>query len=366
VTLPTDDAAEFDAVTRREASSGLVSYGTPVVLHDSSRSRVQLIPFYIPRSSGTDLSVKIITYLKQPPPNEWTVVEQKAVSLNEAAARLLLEGLKKHLAVSEQAGDGEYIVIRADQGTADFKGLDPVAVTAALARVLSRPEIVRHLATAELSDELVVAFRGAIRLSEMRSAVASLRSYLDSGENREPVYQEWCKKHSWAFGNAYVLTDSVRDLSPGDQVDLLMPSVITGFRDLVELKRPDMPVLLYDQAHRNYYFSAEVSKAIGQVHRYLDILHEEAATGLRDHPEIVAYHPRATVVIGRSNTWEPDQRRALQGLNSRLSGITVMTFDQLLAQGERLIEMLSTEKAGLVEEDAPGLEQLEDDDDYPF
>ena len=101
------------------------------------------------------------------------------------------------------------------------------------------------------------------------------------------------------------------------------------------------------------------------MHRYLDILHEEAATGLRDHPEIVAYHPRATVVIGRSNACEPDQRRALQGLNSRLSGITVMTFDQLLAQGERLIEMLSTEK-GLVEEEAPGLEQLEEDDDYPF
>jgi hypothetical protein len=209
-----------------------------------------------------------------------------------------LTALRKHLAISDQDSDGEFIVIRADQGTADFRNLEPAAVTTALARVLSRPDIVQHLANAELSEELIVAFRGAIRLREMRSAVASLRTYLESGETQEPVYQAWCKEHSWAFGNAFVLTDVVRDLSAGDQVDLLMPSVITGFRDLVELKRPDMPVMYYDQSHRNYYFSADVSKAIGQVHRYLDVLHDEGAGGLQDHPEIVAYHPRGIIVIG--------------------------------------------------------------------
>jgi len=101
-----------------------------------------------------------------------------------------------------------------------------------------------------------------------------------------------------------------------------------------------MPVLLFDEAHRNYYFASEVSKAIGQCHRYLDILHEEAANGLRDHPEIVAYHPRAIIVIGRSSDWDEVKLKALHGLNRRLSGIMVMTYDQLLSQGERLVEML--------------------------
>jgi len=70
-------------------------------------------------------------------------------------------------------------------------------------------------------------------------------------------------------------------------------------------------------------------------------LHEVAANGLRDHPEIVAYHPRAILIIGRSNKWDSDKLRSLHGLNRRLSGITVMTYDQLLAQGERLIETVS-------------------------
>jgi len=152
--------------------------------------------------------------------------------------------------------------------------------------------------------------------------------------------------------------------SPGDHLDLLLPTVISGYRDIVELKRPDMTVLYYDEQHNNYYFSADVSKAIGQCHRYLDILHEVAAKGLLDHPEIVAYHPRAIIVIGRSARWKTEQLRALHGLNSRLAGLTVMTYDQLLAQGERLIEMLS---AKTIAEDADSL-SLETmvDDDIPF
>jgi hypothetical protein len=176
----------------------------------------------------------------------------------------------------------------------------------------------------------------------MRSAVSKLRQLLDAGEVEEAVYQKWCSDHTWAFGNAYVMRDEVREISPGDHLDILLPTVISGHRDIVELKRPDMRVLLLDETHKNYYFSSEVSRAMGQCHRYLDVLHEVAAKGLRDHPEIVAYHPRAIIVIGRSHDWTLEMLRALHGLNQRLSGISVMTYDQLLAQGERLIEMVAT------------------------
>ena len=154
--------------------------------------------------------------------------------------------------------------------------------------------------------------------------------------------------------------DDVREISPGDQLDMLLPSVIAGYRDIVELKRPDVEVLNWDSAHRNFYFTADVSKAIGQVHRYLDVLQEVAANGLRDHPEIVAYYPRATVVIGRSQEWAIEKLRALHGLNSRLSGLSIMTYDQLLAQGERLVEIMEHPRptaidldSGEIDEDVP-------------
>lgn len=332
---------DLGAINRRPAKSGKVSYGDPVLLHESSRSRIVLVPFFIPHRDHTELATKLITYSKKPAPLDWVVVDEKSISLSEAATRSLLAALKSHLVVAEEDEDGSYLLIRVEEGTAQLGEHDPAQVASALAKVLSQQEIVAHLRDTELSGELTQALRGAIRLSEMQSAVSELRAKLDGGETAEAIYQEWCEKHSWAFGNAYVVRDDVREISPGDHLDLLLPNVIAGYRDIVELKRPDMDVLNWDSTHRNYYFTSEVSKAFGQCHRYLDVLHEEAASGLRDHPEIVAYHPRATIVVGRSADWDREKLKALHGLNRRLSGVSIMTYDQLLAQGERLLSMLN-------------------------
>jgi hypothetical protein len=85
---------------------------------------------------------------------------------------------------------------------------------------------------------------------------------------------------------------------------------------------------------------------------------------LRDHPEIVAYHPRAIIVIGRSGSWRTEQLKGLHGLNRRLEGLTVMTYDQLVAQGERLIEMLSAKAKA----EEPAVKEFETltEDDIPF
>ena len=90
------DQDEVHTIRRHQAQSGRVSYGNPVVLHESSKTRVVLVPFFIPRSHGTDLSVKLITYRKGTPPLDSYVVEEKSISLDEAAARQLLIGLRDH------------------------------------------------------------------------------------------------------------------------------------------------------------------------------------------------------------------------------------------------------------------------------
>lgn len=360
-----DDASQ--PINRRPAQSGRVSHGDAIVIHETSRSRIVFIPFFVPRTEGTDLAVKIQSYAKCPAPMEWMLTEQKSLSLPEPAARSLLSALRNHLAVADQAeSDGSYIVIPIQGGVANLSNHDPAVVAKALANVLGQKDIVVHLADANLAEELLTAIRGAIRLRELRSAVVQLRRLLDGGETNEQSYQSWCQQNSWAFGNAYVLHDGVREITPGDNLDLLLPTTISGYRDIVELKRPDKKVLMWDGTHRNFYFSADVSKAIGQCHRYLDVLHEVAANGLRDHPEIVAYHPRAIVVIGRSSDWEEEQLKALHGLNARLTGITVMTYDHLLNQGERLLQVISNATAAPDEQEDDFGTWDGDVDDPPF
>lgn len=65
--------------------------------------------------------------------------------------------------------------------------------------------------------------RGDTTPRELRTALNVLRQHLDEGETAENIYQRWCEKHGWAFGNAHVVNDRIRAISTGDQVDLLVP-----------------------------------------------------------------------------------------------------------------------------------------------
>jgi hypothetical protein len=326
---------DIDAIHRRLARSGRVRFADPVTLDQTSRSSLEWVPFFIhhDHSDGTGLSGKLIKYRKVGA----VLAEETALSLSESATTNLLDALKAHSSAAAESEDGSYLLIRLKEGTADLRRHDPARVAQALMRVLASPDIADHIAELDVDDDLLKVFRGVIRLSEMKAAVEELESLLETNVVEEYEYQSWCEKHSWVFGNAYVVRDAVREITPSDHLDLLMPTVLSGFRDIVELKRPNMRVLRRDDDHRNYYWASDTSRAIGQSHRYLDVLHEVASNGLRDHTDIVAYHPRATIVIGRSADWTNDELKGLHGLNQRLHGITVITYDHLLAQGRRLL-----------------------------
>jgi hypothetical protein len=233
-----------------------------------------------------------------------------------------------------------HLVLRIDGSTTDLSALDPDVISQAIAPLVMDPEILQALAGGLNGAEILRGIQSSLRLAELERATDELRGMLSDSTLREQRYQEWCQRYGWAFGNIYAMQDSVRNITRGDSVDGLLSQTANGLRDIYELKRPDMAVIKYDDTHKSYYWSADTSKAIGQCHRYLDRFHEAAATGLLDHPEVIAYHPRAVIVIGRSVEWGDAQLRALHGLNARLHSITVITYDQLLAQAEQLVRTL--------------------------
>ena len=104
-----------EPIKRREARSGKVSYASPVVLHETSKRRIVVVPFFISRTEGTELAIKIASYEKAPPPNSWALIEERSVSLDETASRKLLNALHSHLAVSSEDADGNYLVIRVSE-----------------------------------------------------------------------------------------------------------------------------------------------------------------------------------------------------------------------------------------------------------
>lgn len=326
-------------ISRNASQNENVDYIDPVILSENSKTKVILRGWYIHHSDYVEFKAKIQTYNK--PEFGWIEVEDKTINLSgEATARLASE-LPKYIAVAKEEVAGEYLTVRLSDGTADLDQLDPEKVVSGLLGILNQESVASHLSGKELGPELAKALRYSVRLAEMKTAMLELRGLLEDGITEERYYQAWCEKYPWAFGNQFVVNDSIRDIGIHDQVDILVPRIMAGFRDIIELKRPNMEILKYDNDHRDYFFSREASMAIGQCHRYLDKFAEAARHGLDDAKHIIAYHPEATIVMGRMTGWNDEQTKALHGLNSRLSGIRLITYDHLLAQGESLVNYLS-------------------------
>jgi hypothetical protein len=219
-----------------------------------------------------------------------------------------------------------------------LSGRDQTSFVRVAVELLKDPSVLARLAETD-TGQVGILLGGALRAYDLTLAVKQLEDLLDDGVSDESRYQDWCEQHSWAFGNAHVLRDDVRRLDSASIVDILLPDLV-GYRDIVELKRPDHVVLAWDRSHKAHYFSADTSRALGQVHKYLDRLQELAREGLAGAPDVVAYHPHATIVIGRSRAWPKEQVRALRGLNDRLHGVTVVTYDHLLAQARQTLATL--------------------------
>jgi len=331
---------ESSLVNKKSAKNSNVEYCEPSEIHNSRKKVIEVLPYFIKHTDPMgerELAIKITEYQKV---NSF-LNEKATINFDYKAVSKLHEQLHKLDEIRKIPDTGNILLIKLGDGQkVDLSGLDASDVAKAIVSTLEHDDIIANIDSIDFSDNLAFAFRHSIRIKTLVRAMSELESALSETDN-EKYYQDWCERNGWIFGNQYVMKDDVRRISRSDSVDFLVTSVITGFRDIIELKKPSTNVLLYDKNHDSYYFSAEVSKAVGQCHRYLDVLSEEAAEGLRDNKEIIAYHPRATIVIGRSNDWEETQHKALHGLNSRFNGVSVLTYDHLLLQGLRLIEILN-------------------------
>ena len=319
-----------------------VELGETTVLHSSNKTEIAMMPFFIKHSDPQkerDLYIKITKSKKV----SGLSVPECEINIKESSAIVLRNKLNELLALKKVPENGNFLIVRlGDEHQVDLSGLNSTDVAKAVISVLESDEIISQIDAVDFSDDLAFAFRNSIRIKSLIKAMDEFEAALDT-INDEQFYQKWCEQNGWIFGNQYVMKDEERRISRNDNVDFLATSVISGFRDIIELKKPTFSVLNYDQSHDSFYFTAEISKAIGQCHRYLDVFAEEAAAGLRDNREIIAYHPRATIIVGRSNEWTEQQHKSLHGLNSRLNGISVLTYDHLLLQGRRLINMLQAQ-----------------------
>lgn len=326
---------------KKTAKSGRTGYAPPVKLRENRQTKIEVVPHFIPKNGDEALAISIKKYSVDEIDGGWLEDKGASFSLSPEETMLLSEKLVELQALIGAKPNQRYIAVPLGNEALSFPQASSSQVVEALIRAISNPQLAEAIAAHSPSESWIRLMKTGLRIGEIRAATTELSRMLSDESLTEHDYQRWFDLHYWVFGNAYVAKDEIKRIGRSDNIDLLLKQTASGLRDIVELKRPISQVLDYDPSHKQYYFSREASKAIGQCDRYLNVFSEVARKGLIDEPDIVAHHPRAIIVIGRSNDWDKAKREALHSLNSRLHGITVMTFDHVLEQACQMLAIVN-------------------------
>ena len=115
-----------------------------------------------------------------------------------------------------------------------------------------------------------------------------------------------------------------------------------GFLDIVEIKRPEGGIKFWADKpdHGNCVQSPHLTKAITQAITYISELEREAnSVKFLERVGIKAIKPRCTLIFGRSEGWNDDQKEAYRILNSSLKDLTILTYDHVLDRAKRIVGM---------------------------
>ncbi len=156
-------------------------------------------------------------------------------------------------------------------------------------------------------------------------------------------WQRWIFENNWLFGANYQNPIEKQKINiVGIMPDFLFPT-IDGFIDILEIKLPEDSVIELDPHHSgSWIWSKNSNVAIGQVVNYLceiDRLRLEIESQIfkKYGRQVSLLKPRAFILIGNSEGWNPEKREALRKLNHSLHGIEVVTYHELCQRGEAFL-----------------------------
>ena len=177
---------------------------------------------------------------------------------------------------------------------------------------------------------------------EHAKRVESLKNFKTDLENTsllENHWQDWFERNKWVLGSEFAKIIDERKIDTGNIADYLMKSN-DGFLDIVEIKKPNgITFWSVHLDHDNYVPSSELTKAITQCQNYIFEIERESNSikfGERVENTPVA-SPKCLLVFGRSNDWNEKQHLTLRLLNSSLSRITIITYDQLFDRAANML-----------------------------
>lgn len=196
-----------------------------------------------------------------------------------------------------------------------------------------------------------------IEVVNLEQLILSYAKALDDGHN-EDWWQQFFEENVFAlqllFGGPTVFVDAQVPIGEGDNsikgkkiADYLLKNAMTNNASLVEIKKPSTK-LMKKRAYREgvYGVQSEIGEAVAQVlDQALQLTRHEADTKARiGDSSWVSNAPRCFVVAGRLSELDTDDKeKSFDLYREHVSGVRVVTYDEILEQLKTLRDFLAAE-----------------------
>jgi Domain of unknown function (DUF4263) len=187
------------------------------------------------------------------------------------------------------------------------------------------------------SEQTLRHIAAASRLVQYKDALAELKRLVNDPATTEAKFQKHLEQNPWLFGSEYSELLERRAWSRDEQLDYMLRRTADNYLEIVEIKTAFAePLFQFDDSRSLHYPASRLSKVIGQVMKYIEEVERN-----RDHIRVKDKEDtlkiRARAILGRDH--DTDHQAALRNLNDHLHGIEILTFDQLIRIGERMMSI---------------------------
>lgn len=173
----------------------------------------------------------------------------------------------------------------------------------------------------------------------------------------ESEWQRFFDEFITLFDSRYVRKIDYKNIATGitKYPDLVLVDIY-GYVDFYELKKSGTQLIQYDNSHKTWFWSKDVSMVISQVSDYLQKAKENAlsyAKAIKDETEteteqglnVNIINPRAIIVIGHTNQLDTDKKKnQFKNLRESLKDIEFVLYDELLERLKNLLDTIKIDK----------------------
>ena len=364
---------------RTRSTSAMTAVSEPIVLRDMDTRRLVFLPMLVKNPNDPDACVKgIFVYQRKNKRDEWESITTESLGDLKAGEGYKLElhsdeVLKLGLALRPMfevvrkeglpRGERQFVSVDAHlaqllsltapdlQALLDAQPTDAIAVLAKLFRWLAEagpanPVVAERLQT--LAGSELPSISALLNLLALERALEEWRG--NEKNSDEDYWQDFFVRHSGVLSHvlsypivvirekAY-LGGKRLDNKGGKEIDFLAKAAQTDGVVLIEIKTPTTDLL--GAKYRGVFpLSVELNGALSQVLHYRQRLQRDfASLALESETALTLGNPRCIVIAGHASIQLDSQPRkeSFELLREKLTGLTVITFDELFARVEQSV-----------------------------